>query len=145
MKGLFSLLLLLTLMVLSTHAGRNGKKEKGKGGKGGSDCAEWRYGNCVPNNGDCGAGEREGSCEDQTRKLKCKVPCNWKKQFGADCKYKFGNWGDCDTATRSRSRSGTLKKALYHAECQPTIQVTKPCAQKTRSKAKGKKGRAKEN
>jgi hypothetical protein len=36
----------------------------------------------VPNNGDCGAGVREGTCNDQMRKLKCKVPCNWKKEFG---------------------------------------------------------------
>ncbi|NP_001291166.1 midkine precursor [Esox lucius] len=148
MRGLFStvVVLLLALMMVTTEAGKN-KKEKGaKGAKGGtSDCAEWRYGNCAPSNGDCGVGVREGTCNDQTRKLKCKVPCNWKKDFGADCKYKFGTWGECDAATGSKNRSGTLKKALYNAECLPTIQVSKPCPAKTKTKTKGKKGRGKEN
>lgn len=56
--------------------------EKNKGGKGGADCAEWRYGICVANNGDCGQGVREGTCNEQTKKVKCRVPCNWKKEFG---------------------------------------------------------------
>lgn len=58
--------------------------DKGKGSKGASDCTDWRFGNCVANNGDCGSGVREGTCGDQTRKLKCKVPCNWKKEFGGE-------------------------------------------------------------
>ncbi|XP_036390998.1 midkine a [Megalops cyprinoides] len=147
MRGLFSvtIVLLVALMITTTEAGKNKKNEKGKGSKGASDCTEWRYGNCVPNSGDCGAGVREGTCNGQTKKLKCKVPCNWKKQFGADCKYKFGSWGECDAATGTKSRSGTLKKALYNAECQPTIDVSKPCAPKTKTKAKGKKGKLREN
>lgn len=58
--------------------------EKGKGSKGASDCTDWRFGSCVPNNGDCGSGLREGTCNEQTKKLKCKVPCNWKKEFGGE-------------------------------------------------------------
>lgn len=58
--------------------------EKNKGGNGGADCAEWRYGNCVANNGDCGPGMREGTCNENTKKLKCRVPCNWKKEFGGE-------------------------------------------------------------
>ncbi len=58
--------------------------EKNKGGKGGSDCAEWRYGSCVANDGGCGAGMREGTCNEQTKKVKCRVPCNWKKDFGGE-------------------------------------------------------------
>nr|ACO09413.1 Pleiotrophic factor-alpha-2 precursor [Osmerus mordax] len=135
MRAVFSLamLLLVALMLGSSEAARN-KKEKGKGSKGASDCAEWRYGNCIANNGDCGLGVREGKCDEQTRKLKCKVPCNWKKQFGADCKYKFGNWGECDSTSNTKTRAGALKKALFHAECQHTIQVSKPCSQKTKPK-----------
>ncbi|KAJ8413120.1 hypothetical protein AAFF_G00107020 [Aldrovandia affinis] len=146
MRGVFSVIVvvLVALMMVTAEAGR-GKKEKGKGAKAASDCAEWRYGNCVPNNGDCGMGVREGACNDQTKKLKCKVPCNWKKEFGADCKYKFGSWGECDTTTGLKNRSGTLKKALYNAECQTTIKVSKPCPPKTKTKAKGKKGKGKEN
>lgn len=67
--------------------------------------------------------------------------------FLADCKYKFGRWAECDTTTGTRSRSGTLKKALFNAECQTTIKVSKPCTPKT-PKPKGgekKKGKGKEN
>uniref|UniRef100_A0A671PYD4 Midkine n=1 Tax=Sinocyclocheilus anshuiensis TaxID=1608454 RepID=A0A671PYD4_9TELE len=139
MRGLFSTLIvvLVALMIVTTEAGKN-KKEKNKGGKGGSDCAEWRYGSCVANNGDCGAGTREGTCNEQTKKVKCRVPCNWKKDFGADCKYKFGNWGECDAATSTKSRTGTLVKALFNVDCQQTISVSKPCTTKIKNKPKEK-------
>ncbi|XP_047675603.1 midkine a isoform X1 [Tachysurus fulvidraco] len=146
MRGLFStiFLLLVALMIVTTEAGKN-KKDKGKGVKGASDCTDWRFGNCVANNGDCGSGMREGTCNDQIKKLKCKVPCNWKKDFGADCKYKFEIWGECDAALGMKSRTGTLQKALYHAECQPVITVQKPCSTKNKAKSKGKKGKGKGN
>jgi len=137
-------ILLVSLMAVMVAAGGKNKKDKTKAPKAGTECAEWRYGNCVPSNGDCGAGFREGSCEQQTRKMKCKVPCNWKKDFGADCKYRFGSWGECDATSGSRTRTGTLKKALYNAECQQTISVSKPCPSKTKTKTKGKKGKGKE-
>uniref|UniRef100_A0A7N5JHQ8 Midkine n=1 Tax=Ailuropoda melanoleuca TaxID=9646 RepID=A0A7N5JHQ8_AILME len=38
----------------------------------------------------------------------------------------------------------TLKKALYNAECQETIQVTKPCSPKAKSKSKARKGKGKD-
>ncbi|KAJ6667166.1 hypothetical protein lerEdw1_017144 [Lerista edwardsae] len=164
-RGLF--LLVLVLLAASSEAGKNKKGcllsslvttcslitpvEKVK--KNGSDCEEWRWGPCVPNSKDCGVGYREGTCNEETKKLKCKIPCNWKKEFGgewaslpeqriltsflADCKYKFESWGGCDAATGLKARSGTLKKALYNAECQETIQVTKPCSPKAKSKSKG--------
>lgn len=143
MRGVL-LILLVSLMAVMVTAGGKNKKDKTKAPKSGTECSEWRYGNCVPSNGDCGAGFREGSCEQQTRKMKCKVPCNWKKDFGADCKYRFGSWGECDSTSGSRARTGTLKKALYNAECQQTISVSKPCPSKTKTKTKGKKGRGKE-
>ncbi|KAG7264660.1 hypothetical protein CRUP_014162, partial [Coryphaenoides rupestris] len=89
--------------------------EKTKAPKSGTDCSDWRYGNCVPSNGDCGGGFREGS---------------------SDCKYRFETWGECDPNSGLRARTGTLKKALYNAECQQTISVTKPCAGKTKTKTK---------
>ncbi|TTJ23324.1 Midkine-B [Bagarius yarrelli] len=144
MRGLFStiFLLLVALMIVTTEAGKN-KKDKGQGSKG--DCTDWRFSNCVANNGDCGSGVREGTCNDQTKKMKCKVPCNWKKEFGADCKYKFGMWSDCDAATGMKSRSGTLVKALFDAECHPVIMANKPCSTKNKAKSKGKKGKGKGN
>lgn len=29
-------------------------------------------------------GFREGTCQEETKKLKCKIPCNWKKEFGGE-------------------------------------------------------------
>uniref|UniRef100_A0A3B3SQ49 Midkine n=1 Tax=Paramormyrops kingsleyae TaxID=1676925 RepID=A0A3B3SQ49_9TELE len=137
MHGLYSLFvsLLLALMVISTEAGK-GKK----GQKGASECTEWQYGSCVPNIGDCGTGMREGTCNLQVKKLKCHVPCGWKKDFGADCKYRFGSWGECDSTTGTKNRVGTLKKALYNAECLATREVSKPCHSangKAKTKVKG--------
>lgn len=56
--------------------------EKGKEAKAESECFDVQYGRCVPNSGDCGMGVREATCNEQTKKYKCKVPCNWKKDFG---------------------------------------------------------------
>ncbi len=55
----------------------------------------------------------------------------------ADCKYKFGNWGECDAATSTKSRSGTFVKALFNVDCQQTISVSKPCTTKIKNKPKG--------
>ncbi|XP_056157360.1 midkine a [Lampris incognitus] len=145
MKGVLMLLVVALVAVQNAAAGGKNRKEKANSPKVGSECADWRYGNCVPSNGDCGVGFREGSCEQQTKRMKCKVPCNWKKDFGADCKYRFASWGECDPGSGSRTRSGTLKKALYNAQCQQTISVSKPCSGKTKTKTKGKKGKGKEN
>lgn len=64
--------------------------EKGKEPKADVECSEWQYGKCVPNSGDCGAGIREATCNEQTKKTKCKVPCNWKKDFGGKKFYMSG-------------------------------------------------------
>ncbi|XP_060923361.1 midkine-like [Limanda limanda] len=133
---LLLLLLLLVALIPTVAGGKN--KEKNKPSQYGSECTDWRYGNCVPSNGDCGAGFREGSCDQQTNTMKCKVPCNWKKDFGADCKYRFGSWGHCDPSSGSRTRTGTLKRALYDAECQQTISVSKPCQGKPREQTKAR-------
>ncbi|XP_035771285.1 midkine b [Neolamprologus brichardi] len=56
--------------------------------------------------------------------------------LSGDCKYKFGPWGNCDAATNTKTRSGTLKRALFNAECQATVKVSKPCSPKVK-KVKG--------
>ncbi|XP_042368816.1 midkine-B-like [Plectropomus leopardus] len=145
MRAALLLLLLVTLITVQTVAGGKNKKEKNKPSQSGSECTDWRYGNCVPSNGDCGAGFRVGSCDQQNKKMKCRVPCNWKKDFGADCKYRFGSWGECDPTSGSRTRTGTLKKAFFNAECQQTISVSKPCTGTTKTKTKGKKKKGKGN
>lgn len=53
-----------------------------KKGSPGSECAEWAWGPCTPSSKDCGAGFREGACGAQTQRIRCRVPCNWKKEFG---------------------------------------------------------------
>ncbi|KAJ8402907.1 hypothetical protein AAFF_G00362210 [Aldrovandia affinis] len=147
MRGLLSvtMVLMVALMITTAETAKNrpGKAKHRKATS--ADCKPWRYANCVPNNRNCGPGVREGTCNGQTKKMKCSVPCNWKKGFGADCMYNFGHWGECDSATGIKSRSGTLKKVRYHSECQPTMRVSKPCPPKTQTpkppKPKGKKGR----
>ncbi|KAM6444471.1 midkine [Rhynochetos jubatus] len=135
-RGLLFLLALI-LLAATTEAGKN-KKEKAK--KDGSECEDWRWGPCVPNSKDCGLGYREGTCKEESKKLKCKIPCNWKKKFGADCKYKFESWGGCSAQTGVKTRSGILKKALYNAQCEEIVYVTKPCSSKIKSKSKARVG-----
>nr|XP_009478207.1 PREDICTED: midkine isoform X1 [Pelecanus crispus] len=144
-RGLLLLLLALILLAATAEAGKNKKGEGQPGaGGGGSECEDWRWGPCVPNSKDCGLGYREGTCKDESKKLKCKIPCNWKKKFGADCKYKFESWGACSAQTGVKTRSGILKKALYNAQCEEIVYVTKPCSSKIKSKSKAKKGKGKD-
>jgi len=56
----------------------------------------------------------------------------------ADCKYKFESWGGCSAQTGVKTRSGILKKALYNAQCEEIVYVTKPCSSKIKSKSKGR-------
>ncbi|NXJ15901.1 MK protein, partial [Odontophorus gujanensis] len=156
-QGLLLLALLLLAATAEAAKAKKGERESGwaRGGLGvpprlpaaaslaekakkeGSECQDWRWGPCVPNSKDCGLGYREGTCGDESRKLKCKIPCNWKKKFGADCKYKFESWGGCSAQTGVKTRSGILKKALYNAQCEEVVYVSKPCAAKMKAKAKG--------
>lgn len=64
-----------------------GKKEKPEKKVKKSDCGEWQWSVCVPSSGDCGLGTREGTrtgaeCKQTMKTQRCKIPCNWKKQFG---------------------------------------------------------------
>ncbi len=64
-----------------------GKKERK------SDCGEWQWSVCVANEGDCGLGTREGTrtrtdCKQTIKTQRCKIPCNWKKQFGGEKPHK---------------------------------------------------------
>ncbi|XP_060933038.1 midkine b [Limanda limanda] len=136
MQSLFCVtLLLLVAVVTLSDASRRNKNPRGKPEKPGlaPECspANTRYGKCVPEGGDCGDGARDAACGEHSNKIPCRVPCNWKKDI-SDCKYKFAAWGSCDGVTNTKSRSGALKRALYNAECQPTVTVSKPCSPKTK-------------
>ncbi|KAK1875754.1 Pleiotrophin-A [Dissostichus eleginoides] len=75
----------------------------------------------------------KGGKHDKTR-----PPSDCPPQRLSDCKYKFAPWGSCDADTNTKSRSGTLKRALFNAECQPSVTVAKPCASKGK-KTRGEK------
>uniref|UniRef100_A0A2I3G4D6 Pleiotrophin n=1 Tax=Nomascus leucogenys TaxID=61853 RepID=A0A2I3G4D6_NOMLE len=120
-----------------------GKKEKPEKKVKKSDCGEWQWSVCVPTSGDCGLGTREGTrtgaeCKQTMKTQRCKIPCNWKKQFGAECKYQFQAWGECDLNTALKTRTGSLKRALHNAECQKTVTISKPCGKLTKPKPQGK-------
>ncbi|OXB69357.1 hypothetical protein ASZ78_015757 [Callipepla squamata] len=139
-RRIFTAALLALVFILAavstTEAGKKEKPEK-KAKK--SDCGEWQWSVCVPTNGDCGLGTREGTrtgaeCKQTTKTQKCKIPCNWKKQFGAECKYQFQAWGECDLNTALKTRTGNLKRALHNADCQKTVTISKPCGKLTKPK-----------
>ncbi|KAG7523536.1 midkine [Solea senegalensis] len=139
-RSLSATLLLLLVLTLGANA-KKGRAHKGKHERPQHlqcTASETVYGKCVPDEGDCGDGLREATCKEQTSKIQCKIPCNWRKEI-SDCKYKFSRWGECDSVTNTKSRSGTLKKALYNAECQPTVTVSKPCSHKPKRPKGGRR------
>ncbi|KAF7701858.1 hypothetical protein HF521_001141 [Silurus meridionalis] len=82
-------------------------------------------------------GTRTGAdCKQKIKTQRCKIPCNWKKQFGGECKYDFQLWGECDANTGLKTRTGLLKRALPDADCLTTVSATKPCG-KTKTKIQG--------
>uniref|UniRef100_A0A2K6UT98 Midkine n=1 Tax=Saimiri boliviensis boliviensis TaxID=39432 RepID=A0A2K6UT98_SAIBB len=115
----FLLLSLLALLALTSAVAK--KKDKVKDGPG-SECTEKAL---HPQSKDCCVGFRKGTCGAQSQRIRCRIPCNWEEEFGADCKYKFENWGACDSGTGTKVRQGTLKKARYHSQCQETITKAK--------------------
>ncbi|XP_073669836.1 pleiotrophin isoform X1 [Paramisgurnus dabryanus] len=146
---------LLALLVITVTTADGGKTEKQGKKERKSDCGEWQWSVCVANEGDCGLGTREGTrtgndCKQTIKTQRCKIPCNWKKQFGGECKYEFEAWGECDSSTGMKTRIGMLKRALMDANCPNTVNATKPCAkpkskpqdsQKQKPKRDGKKDR----
>ncbi|KAJ8391033.1 hypothetical protein AAFF_G00096540 [Aldrovandia affinis] len=129
----------MAVLVLTAAAGEGGKAEKQGKKERKSDCGEWQWSVCVANVGDCGLGTREGTrggtdCKQTIKTQRCKIPCNWKKQFGGECKYDFQAWGECDMATGKKNRTGVLKKALMDATCPTTVSATKPCGKITKTK-----------
>ncbi|XP_038256272.1 pleiotrophin isoform X2 [Dermochelys coriacea] len=147
---MFTATLLAFIFVLvamgTTEAGKKEKPEK-KVKK--SDCGEWQWSVCVPTSGDCGLGTREGTrtgaeCKQTMKTQRCKIPCNWKKQFGAECKYQFQAWGECDLNTALKTRTGNLKRALHNADCQKIVTISKPCGKLTKPKPQEPKKKKKE-
>ncbi|KAM6895519.1 pleiotrophin [Xenentodon cancila] len=129
----------MALLVLTVMAAEGGKAEKQGKKERKSDCGEWQWSVCVANEGDCGLGTREGTrsgvdCKQTIKTQRCKIPCNWKKKFGGECKYEFQAWGECDLATGMKNRTGFLKRALMDADCATTVTATKPCGKIPKTK-----------
>ncbi|XP_062374069.1 pleiotrophin [Sardina pilchardus] len=147
--AMLALLVLTVAVVEAGKADKQGKRERK------SDCGEWQWSVCVANEGDCGLGTREGTrsgtdCKMNMKSQRCKIPCNWKKQFGGECKYDFQNWGECDMTTGMKNRTGVLKRALMDATCPNTVTATKPCGKIAKTKLQDSKkpkrdGRKKES
>ncbi|KAM9496122.1 pleiotrophin [Clarias gariepinus] len=122
----------LALLVVTDVLAEVGKTEKiGKKDRK-SGCGVWQWSVCVANEGDCGLGTREGTrtgsdCKQQIKTQRCKIPCNWKKKFGGECKYDFQSWSECDLSTGQKNRTGTLKRAFPHAVCPFTVSASKLC------------------
>ncbi|KAF4080973.1 hypothetical protein AMELA_G00155690 [Ameiurus melas] len=135
--AVLALLLVADVLAEVGTAEKQGKKERKSG------CGDWQWSVCVAHEGDCGLGTREGTrtgadCKQKIKTQRCKIPCNWKKQFGGECKYDFQLWGECDVITGMKTRPGTLKRALLDANCPATVYATKSCGKtKTRSKLQG--------
>nr|XP_049616788.1 pleiotrophin isoform X3 [Syngnathus scovelli] len=140
----------MALLVLTAVAAEGGKSDKQAGKKERkSDCGEWQWSVCVANEGDCGLGTREGTrtgtdCKQTIKTQRCKIPCNWKKKFGGECKYDFQAWGECDLSTGKKNRTGVLKRALMDATCAPTVTATKPCGKVPKAKLQDAKKQKKE-
>ncbi|KAG7252092.1 hypothetical protein CRUP_027803 [Coryphaenoides rupestris] len=91
-QKLWSQVAVIALLVVAVTATDAGKAEK-QGGSAAkkdrrSDCGEWQWSVCVAHEGDCGLGTREGTrggaeCKQTIKTQRCKIPCNWKKKFGA--------------------------------------------------------------
>ncbi|XP_051796119.1 pleiotrophin isoform X1 [Acanthochromis polyacanthus] len=139
----------MALLVLTVMAGEGGKAEKQGKKERKSDCGEWQWSVCVANEGDCGLGTREGTrtgtdCKQTIKTQRCKIPCNWKKKFGGECKYDFQAWGECDLATGKKNRTGVLKRALMDATCAATVTATKPCGKIPKTKLQDAKKQKKD-
>ncbi|XP_029901912.1 pleiotrophin [Myripristis murdjan] len=139
----------MALLVLTVMAAEGGKAEKQGKKERKSDCGEWQWSVCVANEGDCGLGTREGTrtgtdCKQTIKTQRCKIPCNWKKKFGGECKYDFQAWGECDLATGKKNRTGVLKRALMDATCATTVTATKPCGKIPKTKLQDSKKQKKE-
>uniref|UniRef100_A0A3P9KLT1 Pleiotrophin n=2 Tax=Oryzias latipes TaxID=8090 RepID=A0A3P9KLT1_ORYLA len=139
----------MTLLVLTVMAADGGKAEKQGKKERKSECGDWQWSVCVANEGDCGLGTREGTrtgtdCKQTIKTQRCKIPCNWKKKFGGECKYDFKAWGECDLVTGMKNRTGVLKRALMDATCTPTVTATKPCGKIPKTKLQDAKKQKKE-
>ncbi|XP_070532363.1 midkine-like isoform X2 [Ptychodera flava] len=140
-----TVLLLVVLVVFAafTEAGKKNKKGgKNRGGrrgrnpqrdKTGRDCTPWVWGDCIPTEGECGAGTKKATrdgagCKVISKTKRCRIPCEGDRRRKA-CKYDHGQWGLCDTLTNTRVRLDTLiEETSDTTTCAPERVVVKKCS-----------------
>uniref|UniRef100_A0A8D2D4Q7 Midkine n=1 Tax=Sciurus vulgaris TaxID=55149 RepID=A0A8D2D4Q7_SCIVU len=118
--------------------------DKVKKGVPGSECAEWTWGPCTPSSKDCGVGFREGTCGAQTQRIRCRVPCNWKKEFGGEVgRRRRAGKGGAASPKHGQSRGGrplaapSLTRAtLAPADCKYKFESWGACDGGTGTKAR---------
>uniref|UniRef100_A0A8D1G9A4 Midkine n=1 Tax=Sus scrofa TaxID=9823 RepID=A0A8D1G9A4_PIG len=135
----FLLLALFALLALTDAVAK--KKDKVKKGGPGSECAEWTWGPCTPSSKDCGVGFREGTCGAQTQRVRCRVPCNWKKEFGGEVgrRRRVGRGGGClgKPVARAAGRPAlTTPRTLPPADCKYKFESWGACDGGTGTKAR---------
>jgi len=100
-------------------------------------CGQWQFGACEKlnkNGGKCGRGTKKATrtgdstlCRPLEKNVPCKVPCAGEKKV---CKYRKGQWGECDSIKLKRQRTDTLMIELSDPTCDHTRPFEKPCKKK---------------
>lgn len=100
-------------------------------------CGQWQYGACEKmnkNGGKCGRGSKKAtrsgdstSCRPLEKNVQCKVPCAGDKKV---CKYRKGQWSECDGTILKRVRTDTLMSELSDPSCDTTRPFEKACKKK---------------
>ncbi|XP_035663200.1 pleiotrophin-A-like [Branchiostoma floridae] len=126
------LIALLCVMVncLLAQEDTEGKRRRGKKGPQ-EGCSGWTWQPCVPAEGDCGLGQRQGTqegpnCKILSKTIKCRIPCGRRKEYG-DCRYRRAPWEECDADTNMESRTLELKRAVKGATCESEVVQTRVC------------------
>jgi len=99
-------------------------------------CGQWQFGACEKlnkNGGKCGRGTKkatrtgDATCRPLEKNVPCKVPCSGDKKV---CKYRKGQWSECDPNTLKRLRTDTLMTELSDPTCDATRPFEKACKKK---------------
>jgi len=101
--------------------------------KGQGQCTGWVFSECRNlTKGTCGRGTKKGTrsgpgCQSTEKTDSCKVACPADKK---GCKYRKGNFGECDDLTSKRVRVDTLMTEMSDSTCEPTKKTEKTCKKK---------------
>ncbi|XP_013399793.1 uncharacterized protein LOC106165955 isoform X4 [Lingula anatina] len=131
--------LLLVCLVVVQGSPVLERQERGAGRK--AKACTWTFGDCVPENGNCGQGTRIGTksgegCRVKQKTFSCRIPCPGEPETvepQGKCRYMKGPWSDCNTSNNMQNRTLTLKKSkagcdqvkLEQKKCKKECKYTK--------------------